>query len=141
MKNLLILLLLLVSSALFGQQNDTTQNTNLQLSDSVFRKVEVESYFPGGDQLWNKYVQSKIEKGLKKLLKDKKSNGTCEVQFIVNTDGSIINVEALTLTDSYLAEIFVSAVKGSPKWVPAYQSGKPVKAWRRQKVTFKRPAD
>ena len=68
MKNLLILLLLPVSSTLFGQQNDTSQNTNLQLSDSVFRMVEVESYFPGGDQLWNKYVQSKIEKGLKLLL-------------------------------------------------------------------------
>ncbi len=136
MKNLLILLLISVTTNLFAQI-DTSRSPNLQISDSVFTKVEVESYFPGGEKLWNKYVQSKIEKALKEIFKDNKSNGTCEVQFIVDKDGSIINVEALTLTDSYLAKIFVSAIKESPKWVPAYQFGKPVKSWRRQKVTIK----
>jgi periplasmic protein TonB len=136
MKKLLFVLLIPISAPLFAQ-NDTSQSTNLQIADSVFTKVEVESYFPGGEKLWNKYVQSKIEKALKEIFKDNKSNGTCEVQFIVDKDGSVINVEALTLTDSYLANVFVRAIKESPKWVPAYQFGKPVKSWRRQKVTIK----
>ena len=139
MKKLLILILLSACSNLYAQQADSAKNSEFQISDSVFTKVEVESYFPGGNQLWNKYVQSKIDKNIDKLIKDKKSNGTCEVQFIIDKDGTVINVEAVTLLDSYLAKIFVSAIKESPKWVPAYQLGKPVKSWRRQKVTFRMP--
>ncbi len=138
MKNLLILLPLFVSCALSAQQVDTFKN-NIPQADSVFQKVEIEAYFPGGEQMWNKYVQEKIEKEIVRLSRDKKSNGTCEVQFIVGKDGTITNVEALTLKGSLLAKILVNAIKEGPKWIPAYQFGRAVKAWRRQKVTFRMP--
>ena len=84
-------------------------------------------------------MQIQIEKNIDKIFRNKKSAGTCEVQFIVDNDGTVTNVEALTLKGSLLAKILVEAIKDGPKWVPAYQSGKPVKAWRRQKVTFRMP--
>lgn len=138
MKNLLILLPLFVSCTLSAQQVDTFKN-DIPQADSVFQKVEIEAYFPGGEQMWNKYIQSVIEKNIDKIIKDKKSIGTCEVQFIVNRDGTVTNVEALTLKNSYLAKVLTKAVKEGPRWVPAYQFGKPVKAWRRQKVTILPP--
>ena len=139
MKNLLVLLTLFASCTLTAQKVDTTESKELIISDSVFYKVEVEASFPGGEQLWNKYIQSVIEKNINKIIKDKKSFGTCEVQFIVDKDGTVTNVEALTLKDSYLAKVFIKAVKEGPRWVPAYQFGKSVKAWRRQKVTILPP--
>ena len=130
---------MLISCRLSAQQFDTTKRSDHKITDSVFRKVEVEAYFPGGEQMWNQYVQTQVEKDMNKFLKDKKSNGTCEVQFIVDKDGTVTNVEALTLKNSFLAKVLVKAIKEGPKWVPAYQFGKPVKAWRRQKVTFRLP--
>ena len=141
MKNFLILLFTLASYTINAQQSDSSKIAKKEIVDSIFQKVEVEAHFPGGEQMWNRYIQSKIEKDIDKIIKDKKSNGTCEVQFIVDKDGTVINVEALTLKGSRLAKILVNAVKDGPKWVPAYQFGRSVKAWRRQKVTFKPPVD
>jgi protein TonB len=36
-----------------------------------------------------------------------------------------------------LAEVAVAAVKKGPKWKPAIQNGKSVKAYRRQPVTYR----
>ena len=138
MKKLLLLLSLSGYSIVYAQQADSAA-TSKQITDSIFQKVEVEAYFPGGEQAWNRYVQIQIEKNIDKIVRNKKSAGTCEVQFIVDKDGTVTNVEALTLKGSLLAKILVDAIKDGPKWVPAYQFGKPVKAWRRQKVTFRMP--
>ena len=139
MKNLLVLIALFASSTIYAQQADTLLKTT-EVADTVLQKVEVEAYFPGGDEAWNKYIIKKIEANIDKLVK-RKSYGTCEVQFIVDTDGSVSNVEALTLKNSLLAKVLVSAVKDGPKWVPAIMKGKPVKAWRRQKLTFRPPEE
>ncbi len=141
MKNLLILISLFVSCTLSAQQVDTTKSTELIISDSVFQKVEVEASFPGGETVWNEYIRTAIEKNIKKIMRNKPSVGTCEVQFIVDRDGSVTNVEALTMKSTSLADVLTNAVKKGPKWKPATINGKPVKAWRRQKVTFRPPVD
>jgi periplasmic protein TonB len=139
MKKLLFLLSLSACSTLFAQQADTLK-TPEQITDSIFQKVEAEAYFPGGDEAWNKYMLQKVQANIDKLM-NKKSYGTCEVQFIVDTDGSVSNIEALTLKNSFLAKVLVNAIKGGPRWIPATINNKPVKAWRRQKVTFRAPVD
>lgn len=133
MKKLSFVLLFFVAltGTLSAQDVDTT----------IFIKVDVEAQFPGGENAWNSYVMKTIEKKIDKLVKDKKSFGTCEMQFIVSKDGSLSNIEALTLKNSLLAKLLTDALKKSPKWLPAEQSGKPVNAWRRQKVTFRPPVD
>lgn len=139
MKFLLFPILLLISCNHFAQNKDITKDTLQQVKDSALRKVEIEAKFPGGEQMWNQYLQRQVEKHIRKLSKDKKSIGTCEVQFVVSKDGTITNVEALTLKNSLLAKIVVEAVQNGPKWIPAFQNGKIVKAWRRQKIAFSLP--
>lgn len=140
MKNLLTLLLMLISISVTAQQIDTTKLPERQLSDSIATTVEIEAQFPGGDEAWNKYILQKVQTNIDKLVK-KKSYGTCEVQFIVDTDGSISNIEPLSLKNSVLAKVLVNAIKEGPKWKPAQQNGRIVRAWRRQKVTFRAPVD
>ncbi|MBX3241182.1 MAG: N-acetylmuramoyl-L-alanine amidase [Chitinophagaceae bacterium] len=103
--------------------------------DKVFHKTEVEATYPGGEQAWLQYIQQVLNKNLDALKKENKS-GTCVVQFIVGTDGSISNIEVLTMQDTKLAELAAEAIKNGPKWIPAKQNGHIVKAYRRQPVTF-----
>jgi protein TonB len=79
-----------------------------------------------------------VEKRIDELTDDGRS-GTCEVQFIVDREGLVSSVEALTMKGTKLAEVAVNAIKKGPKWVPAIQNGRQVKAWRRQKITFRLP--
>ncbi|MBX2925264.1 MAG: energy transducer TonB [Chitinophagaceae bacterium] len=103
--------------------------------DKVFQKVEIEAKFPGGEQAWSRYISREINRYMDELQEAGKA-GTCVVQFIVDKEGNISEVEALTMKGTKLAEICVNAVKKGPKWVPAEQNGRKVKAYRKQPVTF-----
>lgn len=110
-----------------------TDNDNL-----VFTKVEVEAAFPGGDAAWNEYVRHAITAHMDELQAEKKS-GTCEIQFIVNRQGVVSDVQALTMQGTALANLCVNAIKRGPLWVPARNNGHVVKAFRKQKITFQMP--
>ena len=111
-------------------QNDT-------LPDRVFTKVENEASFPGGQQAWVKYITTKIQAAQASITE--KDFGTCLVKFIVNTDGTITNVEATTMKKTKLAEISIDAIRNGPKWIPATQNGNTVAAYRLQPVTLSNP--
>lgn len=80
------------------------------------------------------------------LQEDGKS-GTVVVLFIVDKEGAVSDVRALPCSEAgvtsclgpgtKLAEVAVSAIKKGPKWKPAVQNGRNVKAYRRQPVTFR----
>lgn len=103
--------------------------------DKVFQKVEIEAQFPGGEKAWTKYISREINRYIDELQEAGKT-GTCLVQFIVDKDGNISDVEALTMKGTKLAEICVNAIRKGPKWTPAVQNGRKVKAYRKQPVTF-----
>jgi len=114
--------------------------------DKIFQKVEIDAEFPGGTSAWFKYVQREIERNIDELQDDGKS-GTVVVLFIVDKEGGVSDVRAMPCSEagvakclgsgSKLAEVAVNAIKKGPKWKPAVQNGRNVKAYRRQPVTFK----
>lgn len=106
--------------------------------DVIFTKVEVEAHFQGGDTAWNDYVREVIIKHMNELQSAGQS-GTCELQFIVDKNGYISDVQALTMQGSVLAKICAAAIQLGPDWVPARNNDKVVKSYRRQKITFQMP--
>jgi TonB-dependent SusC/RagA subfamily outer membrane receptor len=110
---------------------------NDTLPDKVFTKVENEAEFPGGQQAWSKYIISKIQASIDSFTE--KDYGTCLLKFIVNTDGTVTNVEATTMKDTHLAEIAMNAIRTGPKWIPAMQNNHAVAAYRLQPVTLTNP--
>jgi len=114
--------------------------------DKVFQKVEIDAEFPGGNSSWTKYVTREIERNMDELQEDGKS-GTVVVLFIVDKEGAVSEVRSLPCSEAgvanclgpgtKLAEVAVSAIKKGPKWKPAVQNGRNVKAYRRQPVTFR----
>lgn len=113
--------------------------------DKVFQKVEIDAEFPGGSSGWTRYVTREIERNIDELQDDGKS-GTVVVLFIVDKEGNVSEVRALACGEAgvarclgpgtKLAEIAVNAIRKGPKWKPAVQNGRNVKAYRRQPVTF-----
>lgn len=101
----------------------------------VFQQAEEEARFPGGEQAWIKYISRVINNHIDTLQKAGKT-GTCVVQFIVDRNGDVSEVQALTMKDTRFARVVVDAVKNGPKWVPAMQNGNVVTSYRKQPVTF-----
>lgn len=107
----------------------------LSEDDMIHQGVEKEATFPGGDGAWTKYISRELNRYVDTIGRAGKT-GTCIVQFIVGRDGTISNVEALTLEGTKLSEVVVDAIAKGPKWNPAVQNGKKVRAFRKQPVTF-----
>jgi protein TonB len=103
--------------------------------DSVFGREEMEASFPGGEGAWNKFIKHAIETHIDEFTNANKS-GTCRIKFIVDTDGSLSDVEALTMKGTLFAKLIVEEFKKGPKWIPATQYGRYVRAYREQPVTF-----
>jgi protein TonB len=118
--------------------------------DKIFQKVEIDAEFPGGVSGWTRYVTREIERNIDELQDDGRS-GTIVVLFIVDKEGQVSEVRALPCSEagvarclppnSKLAEIAVNAIRKGPKWKPAVQNGRNVKAYRRQPVTFQLAED
>ncbi|HUZ58998.1 MAG TPA: M56 family metallopeptidase [Hanamia sp.] len=105
----------------------------------VFTKVENEASFPGGLAAWQKYIVKKIQSSLDSFTEA--DYGTCVLKFIVNTDGSVTNVEATTMKGTHLAKVSINSIKNGPKWIPASQNGHTVASYRLQPVTLTNPED
>ena len=82
---------------------------------------------PGSDEVLKKNIDALTDDG---------KPGTCRVKFIVDTTGNVSDVEALNMKGSVLARIVVDAIANGPKWVPAQQNGRVVRAYKEQPVTF-----
>lgn len=108
---------------------------NVVESDSVFSRLEEEASFPDGDNAWSLLLQKAIEKHADELATAGKS-GICTIRFIIEKDGSVSNVEAKTMVGTKLAKVAVNAIRSSPKWKPAIQYGRKVKAYREVPVNF-----
>jgi len=117
-------------------ETDINQNSDT-IPNKVFTKVEHEAEFPGGQEAWVKYIVSKIKPAIGSFTE--KDYGTCVVKFIVNTDGSVTNVEATTMKDTHLAQFAMNAIRTGPTWIPATQNDHTVAAYRLQPVTLTDP--
>ena len=129
---LLVCFLLLISTTALSQTSAISDTTK---EDIVFSKVEVEASFPGGEKAWTQYIKQQLEENINALVKANKS-GTCLLKFIVDKNGDTRNVEALTMKGTRLAKVAIRAIVNGPKWVPAFQNGRTVNAFREQPITF-----
>lgn len=97
--------------------------------NKVFTKVEIESGYPGGIQAWIRFLN-------KNLRPSDEVQGTVVVQFIVDKEGNVTNVEAVSGPDELRSEA-VRVIKKSGKWTPAIQNGNPVRSYKKQPITFR----
>ena len=112
----------------------TDSAKTIKEDDKTFTKVEVESVFPGGRQGWASFLQENLNYPKKAIKKN--IQGTVILKFIVCTDGTVCDIEAISGPEE-LRKSAVETLKKTPNWVPAYQNGRKVKAYKTQPIIYR----
>lgn len=105
-------------------------------AEKIFERVEIEASFPGGDALWRRYLERTLDGSTPTKNGAPEGAYTVVVQFIVDKEGNISDVRPLTNHGYGMEAEVVRVIKKGPKWSPAIQDGRLVKAYRKQPVTF-----
>jgi periplasmic protein TonB len=122
-----------------SQQQKETELKNEHLKkDTSAPIITVEKFpeFPGGLPAWRQHLQKNLFIPELVMETSPYSKGTVYVQFVVCKDGEVCSIEALNSVHPLADLIAVKAIRKGPRWEPAVQNGKEVKAFQRQPITF-----
>ena len=102
----------------------------------VFVVVESMPEFPGGQQALFKYLSENVKYPV--IAQENGIQGRVICQFVVNKDGSIVDVEVVRSGgDPSLDKEAIRVIKSMPKWKPGKQRGKAVRVKYTVPVNFK----
>lgn len=138
------------ATALYGEQgrngviliitkdnsSPTATNTNDPDGNIIFEKTEVEPAFPGGAAAWKQFLTKNINAAVPVKKRAPAGAYTVWVQFVVDKEGNISDIRALTNHGFGMEQECIRLMKQSPQWIPAMQNGHKVKAYRKQPITF-----
>lgn len=103
--------------------------------EQIFQVVEERPQFPGGDAELMKYLQKNIR--YPSICQEQGIQGRVIVQFVVNTDGSIVDAQVIKPVNPYLDKEALRVISTMPKWQPGKQRGKAVRVRFTVPVTFR----
>lgn len=103
--------------------------------DPLFDVVEEMPKFPGGQEAMMKYLSESV-KYPKEASKDG-VQGRVVVQFVVEKDGSISEVEVVKKVNEHLDAEAVRVVNAMPKWKPGKQKGENVRVKYTLPISFR----
>ena len=102
----------------------------------VFVVVETMPEFPGGQQALFKYLSENVKYPV--IAQENGIQGRVICQFVVNKDGSIVDVEVVRSGgDASLDKEAVRVIKSMPNWKPGKQRGKAVRVKYTVPVNFR----
>lgn len=103
--------------------------------EEIFQVVENQPEFPGGMVELKKYLQKNIK--YPTICQEQGIQGRVVVQFVVNSDGSIVDAQVIKPVNPHLDKEAVRVVNAMPKWKPGEQRGKKVRVRFTLPVTFR----
>ena len=122
MKKLIMMSLM----AIFGLTTVSAQKTVVaQKNQQVFDVVEQMPEYPGGPSALIEYLSQNVK--YPEDAKQQKIEGRVLATFVVETDGSVSNVEVVKPAFPSLDAEAVRLLSAMPKWTPGKQNGKVVR--------------
>ena len=109
---------------------DVKRNTE---PEQPYTTVQVEAKFIGD---WVKFLTRNLDPETPTRNDAPVGRYTVVVQFVVDKEGVVSDIKALTNHGYGLEAEAVRVLKKAPKWKPAIQNGYEVKAYRKQLITF-----
>lgn len=103
--------------------------------DRIYDAVEENASFPGGDAACLKWLQDNIR--YPSICQEQGVQGRVIVSFVVNRDGSIVDINVVRSPDEHLSDEAVRVVKLMPKWKPAKQGNRTVRSKFNLPVMFR----
>ena len=101
----------------------------------IYDVVEENPRFPGGDEALMKWLSDNIK--YPSICQEQGIQGRVYAQFVVNKDGSIVDIKIMRSPDPYLSKEAERVLKKMPKWQPGRQRGKPVRVKFTLPVNFR----
>lgn len=101
----------------------------------VFQVVERMPSFPGGDAALFKFLNDNVKYPV--IAQENGIQGRVICQFVVNRDGSIVDVEVVRSVDPSLDKEAIRVIKSMPNWIPGLQRNKPVRVKYTLPVNFR----
>lgn len=114
---------------------ELTEPPTKEVADEILDFSEVRAEFKGGMDAWYKYLRNNLT--YPKQAQRMQIEGTVLVRFVVNTDGSIQDVEVVRSVDPILDAAATEVVLNSPAWTAARHHGKPVRFRMTIPIKFK----
>lgn len=93
--------------------------------ETIYQIVEENPSFPGGDAACMKWLAENIK--YPPICVEQGIQGRVIATFVVNRDGSIVDIEIVRSPDPYLSKEAERVLKMMPRWKPGKQRGKPVR--------------
>ena len=103
--------------------------------EEIFQIVEKEPSFPGGQAALMRYLSEHISYPV--TAQEAGIQGRVILQFVVNRDGSIVDIQVVRGVDAALDQEAVRVVSAMPKWTPGEQRGKTVRVRYTLPVLFR----
>lgn len=106
-------------------------------ADEIFSVVEVQAEPVGGVGAFYDYVTSQLKDNYPPQAARMNIQGVVYIQFVVEKDGSITDVQAVKGIGGGCDELAVKVLQNSPKWNPGRQRGKAVRSRKVVPIRFK----
>ena len=103
--------------------------------DRIYDVVEQNAQFPGGDAECMKWLAENLK--YPSICQEQGIQGRVIVQFVVNTDGSIVDANVVKSVNPHLDKEALRVVGTMPKWQPGKQRGKAVRVRFTLPVNFR----
>ncbi|MDD2285379.1 MAG: energy transducer TonB [Paludibacter sp.] len=104
-------------------------------TEVIFMVVESMPSFPGGEAALFKYLNDNIKYPV--IAQESGIQGRVICQFVVNRDGSIVDIEVVRSVDRSLDAEAIRVIQSMPKWTPGKQRGKTVRVKYTLPVNFR----
>ena len=104
-----------------------------EFAGKVYDVVDEHPHFPGGNGALLDWLSKNIHytSGCASI------QGRVVVSFFVEPDGSLSDIELVRKVAPELDEEVLRVVKAMPKWIPASQNNKPIRAKFTMPITFR----
>ena len=135
-----------VQTAYFSTEDDANKGVEIH---EVVQQVEEEEpeeqkihlvvekmpEFPGGNDAMNRWLSKNIKYPL--IAQENNIQGRVVCQFVVNSDGKIVDVQVVRGVEASLDAEAVRVIKSMPAWTPGRQGGKNVRVKYTLPIRFK----
>ena len=127
-------MLTLFAALLMGMVAIGQTNNEAEPVEEIFTVVEKDPQFPGGDEALYKYLVTNAH--YPEEAKSHGIQGTVYLQFIVERDGTISNINVLRSPSDLLSNEARRLVKAMPRWKAGKQRGKSVRVLYTLPINF-----
>ena len=130
---------LIAANSVYARENEQSVNepppVKKEVTEEIFVVVEEQPVYPGGVEAMMKFLADSVKYPVE--AQDKGIQGRVIVNFVVNKDGSITDVNVVRGVDPSIDAEAVRVIESMPKWKPGKQRGKEVNVRYTLPVVFR----